>query len=92
MKKVLITGGNGNLGYLVAQRLAASGVEIVRFDLPGTEKDGPGSEVTGDIRDRDLMQNARERGAQLREIKVAQTACAWVRWLLVYREAIIIVH
>jgi threonine 3-dehydrogenase len=55
MKKVLITGGNGNLGHLVAQRLAAGGVEIVRFDLPGTEKDGPGAEVTGDIRDAALM-------------------------------------
>jgi len=55
MKKVLITGGNGNLGHLVAQRLAAGGVEIVRFDLPGTKKDGPGAEVTGDIRDAAFM-------------------------------------
>ena len=57
MKKVLITGGNGNLGHLVAQRLSATGVEIVRFDLPGTEKHGPGAEVLGDIRDRDLMRD-----------------------------------
>ena len=57
MKKVLITGGNGNLGHLVAQRLSAGGIEIVRFDLPGTEKDGPGAEVVGDIRDAALMRD-----------------------------------
>ena len=57
MKKVLITGGNGNLGHLVSQRLAATGVEIIRFDLPGTEKDGPGAEVLGDIRDIALLRD-----------------------------------
>lgn len=57
MKKVLITGGNGNLGHLVSQRLAATGVEIIRFDLPGTEKDGPGAQVLGDIRDIALLRD-----------------------------------
>lgn len=56
MKKVLITGGNGNLGLLLAERLAGEGVEIIRFDLPGTEKpEGPGAEVLGDVRDTDLI-------------------------------------
>lgn len=55
MKKVLITGGNGNLGLLLAERLAGEGVDVVRFDLPGTEKDGPGAEVLGDVRDHDLL-------------------------------------
>lgn len=54
----LITGGNGNLGRLVADRLLASGQQVVKFDLPGTN---PGqlraneTVVTGDIRDGDLL-------------------------------------
>ncbi|MEO1613267.1 MAG: NAD-dependent epimerase/dehydratase family protein [Pseudomonadota bacterium] len=55
MKKVLITGGNGNLGFLVAERLAAEGVEIVRFDIPPSGREGPGAEVLGDVRDHALL-------------------------------------
>ena len=55
MKKVLITGGNGNLGFLVAERLAAQGVDIVRFDIPASGREGPGAEVLGDIRDHALL-------------------------------------
>ena len=55
---ILITGGNGNLGRLVASRLEAQGSRVVSFDLPGS--DGPHSAararvVTGDIRDADLL-------------------------------------
>ena len=51
---ILITGGNGNLGRLVAERLEAQGTQVVSFDLPGSE--GPHSEarhavILGDIRD-----------------------------------------
>jgi threonine 3-dehydrogenase len=66
MKKVLITGGNGNLGFLVANRLAKAGVEIIRFDLPGSERDGsdlevPGLEVLGDVRDDALLRDTFDR-------------------------------
>ena len=58
MKKVLITGGNGNLGFLAAEMLAAEGVEIIRFDLPGSGREGPGVEILGDVRDVDLLASA----------------------------------
>ncbi len=51
----LITGGNGNLGRLVAKRLLVEGTHVVKFDIPGTEPDHvhPNeSIVIGDIRDR----------------------------------------
>ena len=55
---ILITGGNGNLGRLVATRLEAQGARVVSFDLPGS--DGPHSAarhavVTGDVRDTALL-------------------------------------
>ena len=55
MTRYLITGGNGNLGLLLAKRLAGDGAEIIRFDIPGTETDGPGTEIIGDVRDHDLL-------------------------------------
>lgn len=61
MKKVLITGGNGNLGLLLATRLAEAGVEIIRFDLPDSGRDGPGAEVLGDVRDEGLLRETFER-------------------------------
>ncbi|MEM9549840.1 MAG: NAD-dependent epimerase/dehydratase family protein [Pseudomonadota bacterium] len=52
--KVLITGGNGNLGRLVAELFEACGTRVVSVDLPGTE--GPHSAardavIAADIRD-----------------------------------------
>ncbi len=58
MEKALLTGGNGNLGRHVADRLLDAGVPVVKFDLPGTEPDAarPGEViVTGDIRDSGLV-------------------------------------
>jgi len=59
-KRVLITGGNGNLGRLIANDLLALGVEVIKFDIPGTEpdttRDGE-SVITGDIRDRYLLRD-----------------------------------
>lgn len=57
---ILITGGNGNLGRLVAERLEAQGSRIVSFDLPGS--DGPHSAprdtvVLGDVRDTALLRD-----------------------------------
>ena len=55
---VLITGGNGNLGRLVAERLLSRNYPVIKFDLPGTE---PGhtsageTVITGDIRDSGLL-------------------------------------
>jgi len=59
-KKALITGGNGNLGRLVAEQLEARGVEVVSFDLPGTDSDATAARsaiVLGDIRDTDLLRS-----------------------------------
>ena len=55
----LLTGGNGNLGRLVADRLRESGIRVVKFDLPGTEPatvcDGE-TIITGDLRDNALIE------------------------------------
>ncbi len=58
-KTALLTGGNGNLGRHVADRLRASGIRTIKFDLPGTEPEKleEGEDIiTGDIRDRDLIE------------------------------------
>ncbi|MEM7438955.1 MAG: NAD-dependent epimerase/dehydratase family protein [Pseudomonadota bacterium] len=57
---ILITGGNGNLGRLVAAEFEALGAQVIAYDLPGTE--GPHSDprhavVLGDIRDTDLLED-----------------------------------
>ena len=59
-EKILITGGNGNLGRLVAEQLLKRGQSVVKFDVPGTEH-GQLSDnevvITGDIRDTDVLEN-----------------------------------
>ena len=58
-EKVLITGGNGNLGRLVAEQLLQREQRVIKFDIPGTE---PASQsdnevvITGDIRDTDALE------------------------------------
>jgi len=37
IKTALLTGGNGNLGRLVAHKLLERGVKVIKFDIPGTE-------------------------------------------------------
>ena len=57
-EKVLITGGNGNLGRLVAEQLLKHGQRVIKFDIPGTEPAEPGDNevmITGDIRDTDSL-------------------------------------
>jgi threonine 3-dehydrogenase len=57
-ESVLITGGNGNLGRLVAEKLLARGQSVVKFDIPGTEPatlHANETVVSGDIRDLDLL-------------------------------------
>ena len=56
--RALVTGGNGNLGRLVAQQLEDAGTKVISFDLPGSE--GAYSHlrhavVSGDMRDQDLL-------------------------------------
>lgn len=52
MKTAFLTGGNGNLGRLVADRLRARGVKVIKFDLPGTEQaEEQDTVILGDIRD-----------------------------------------
>ena len=53
-QKVLITGGNGNLGRLIANDLLDLGVSVVKFDIPGTQLELTRDNeiiVLGDIRD-----------------------------------------
>ena len=53
-----ITGGNGNIGRLVADQLLARGQQVVKFDMPGTEPEQTHENetiVSGDIRDSDLL-------------------------------------
>jgi len=62
-RKTLITGGNGNIGRLVAERLEARGVEVVSFDIPGTESEATASRsavILGDIRDTSLLRSTIE--------------------------------
>ncbi|WP_347831191.1 NAD-dependent epimerase/dehydratase family protein [uncultured Planktomarina sp.] len=59
-KTALVTGGNGNLGRLVAQNLEAIGTRVVSFDLSGSE--GPHYDprhavVLGDMRDQSLLED-----------------------------------
>lgn len=61
----LITGGNGNIGRLIAECLVEEGVNVIRFDVPGSEP-AEAHEletfVSGDIRDVELLERIfRER-------------------------------
>ena len=54
----LITGGNGNLGRLFAQQLSDKGIDVLCFDLPGTEHKNETFYkhiFLGDVRDQDLV-------------------------------------
>ena len=58
-KTALVTGGNGNLGRLVAQNLEQTGTRVVSFDLSGSEgahSDPRHAVVLGDIRDHTLLE------------------------------------
>jgi threonine 3-dehydrogenase len=59
-ENVLITGGNGNLGRLVANKLLARGQRVVKFDIPGTEPASVQANetvVSGDIRDTEALKS-----------------------------------
>lgn len=59
----LITGGNGNLGRLVAEQLLARGQQVISFDLPGTTPAmvAEGEHVIeGDVRDVEALRGALE--------------------------------
>ena len=60
VKKVLITGGNGNLGRLLAMDFEARDISVVAFDLPNEETRsdnfaGKRTFIEGDIRDTDRL-------------------------------------
>ena len=57
MKKVLITGANGNLGRLVGDRFISTGVEVTGFDLPDSSGTAADDLITGDIRDTALLES-----------------------------------
>jgi len=55
LQRTLITGGNGNLGRLIADELLKLGISVIKFDIPGTEPDSVRDNETvviGDIRDK----------------------------------------
>ena len=54
----LITGGNGNIGRLVAEQLLERGQRVVKFDIPGTgsvQTHANETIVNGDIRDTGVL-------------------------------------
>lgn len=58
IKTALLTGGNGNLGRLVADKLLARGVRVIKFDIPGTEPATTHANETvviGDMRNPDAL-------------------------------------
>ena len=58
IKKALITGGNGNLGRLLARELTAKGIDVICFDLPETDTKDEiyfNRIFLGDIRDQDII-------------------------------------
>ena len=59
-KTALITGGNGNLGRLVAKQMYSKGINVLCLDLPGTELTNEKNSKNiflGDICDLDLLNN-----------------------------------
>lgn len=60
IKTALLTGGNGNLGRLVAAQLLERGVRVIKFDIPGTEPEQTHENETiviGDIRNHDTLRS-----------------------------------
>jgi len=58
IKTALLTGGNGNLGRLVAAQLLERGVRVIKFDIPGTEPEHTHENETiviGDMRNNDTL-------------------------------------
>lgn len=55
---VLITGGNGNLGRLLARKFLDQGISVISFDLTISEMPDPNETcVAGDIRDTELLRS-----------------------------------
>jgi len=74
IKTALLTGGNGNLGRLVAAQLLERGVRVIKFDIPGTEPEQTHENETiviGDMRNNELFTISRRycRAARLLIIK-----------------------
>ena len=60
-KTAFVTGGNGNLGRLVALHLEGAGTKVVSFDLPGSEgahSDPRHEVVLGDMRNHELLEQS----------------------------------
>ena len=60
MKKALVTGGNGNIGRLLSERLVAKNIDVIRFDIPGSEPENHDpleTILTGDVRDLSLLES-----------------------------------
>ncbi|MBX2867651.1 MAG: NAD-dependent epimerase/dehydratase family protein [Acidiferrobacterales bacterium] len=56
----LITGGNGNIGRLIAKNLVNQGTKVIRFDVPGselTEFHDLETVVIGDIRNAEILRS-----------------------------------
>lgn len=60
IQTALLTGGNGNLGRLVAAQLLERGVRVIKFDIPGTEPEQTHPNETiviGDMRNNDTLRS-----------------------------------
>ena len=60
IKTALLTGGNGNLGRLVGERLLERGIRVIKFDIPGTEpaQTHPNETIViGDMRNSDTLKS-----------------------------------
>src|SRR5689334_11035065 len=53
---ILITGAEGFLGFNLAQRLYASGEQVVGFDIAAAAKSRPWPVIAGDVGDRALIE------------------------------------
>src|SRR4051794_30713211 len=80
-RTVLVTGGSGYFGSLLAAQLLAAGDKVRTFDIVTPDDDGAGIEhITGDVRDRDAVAAACE-GVDVVFHNVAQVPLAKDRHL-----------
>ena len=80
-KTVLITGGNGNLGRLVAQQMYSKGIDVLCLDLPGTEHKNETNYKNiflGDISDLDLLRLRPDWTSGIRASQTPNTT-GWIK-------------
>ncbi|MBL6779691.1 MAG: NAD-dependent epimerase/dehydratase family protein [Rhodobacteraceae bacterium] len=62
VRSVLITGGNGNLGHLLADRFENTGIRVISYDIVEPQRPVPSRNIIlGDIRDTDKLRTIFEK-------------------------------